>query len=103
MPALTVSAKDNLPVSRLVVCLASLLRGLGTRDYWLMCFHRLDDNPSEQPAAKRRKLEASASASQPTQSSFTDVLERLKEETDEETGMYLVTCLDIQQDCLCLS
>ena len=44
---------------------------------------------SEQPAAKKRKLTPSAPTnSQPSQSSFADVLERLKEEAGESKGTF---------------
>lgn len=43
-----------------------------------------DDVKGSEPAAKRRKL--GPAGSQPAQSSFADVLERLKEETGDAPG-----------------
>ncbi|KAK7031378.1 DNA polymerase [Favolaschia claudopus] len=49
--------------------------------------HSHESSRGSQPAAKRRKLEATGSfASQPVQSSFAQVLEKLKEEAVEGTG-----------------
>jgi hypothetical protein len=45
------------------------------------------DDLKAEPAAKRRKL--APAGSQPMQSSFADVLERLKEETGESVGEFL--------------
>jgi hypothetical protein len=81
------NTKENLPLGR-AGCVSDPITSSKTRRTDVMCEIRAKIGQRPEPATKRRKLGTTqAFGSQPTESSFADVLQRLKDEAGDGIGM----------------